>query len=112
MLYDKSNPIKVLNAKRRAIINSYGTDILLLYSSYYQFTDYYLSKGKIKEAELLSRQIIELYPDDDESYGLLPRILVKKGDLKNAIRYYELNDQKMANPLPCRVFNHICILAG
>ena len=89
LLYHKNDPLKVLKAKKEIINISYGTNIILPYNSFYQFADYYLSKGQVNEAEALTKQIIDLYPNNDESYNLMAEVLLKKGDVKNAIKYFE-----------------------
>lgn len=89
LLYHKNDPLKVLKAKKEVINISYGTDIVLPYNAFYQFADYYLSKGQVNEAEALTKQIIDLYPNNDESYNLMAEVLLKKGDVKNAIKYFE-----------------------
>jgi|GEM_PF-1270193 len=94
LLYHKNDPLKVLKAKKSDIIESYGADIVLPYNSFYQFADYYLSKGEINEAEMLTKQIIDVYPNDDESYNLMAEVLIKKGDVKNAIKYFEKAQSK------------------
>ena len=94
LLYHKNDPLEVLKAKNAEIIKSYGVNILLPYNSFYQFADYYLSQGKINDAEVLTKQIIDLYPNDDESYSLMAEVLTKKGDLKNAIKYFEKAQSK------------------
>jgi len=94
ILYHKNDPLKVLKAKKAVINKSYGTDIVLPYNSFYQFTDYYMSKGQINEAERLTEQIIDLYPNDDESYNLMAEVLLKKGDVKNALNYFEKAQSK------------------
>jgi predicted alpha/beta superfamily hydrolase len=94
LLYHKNDPLKVLKAKKADIIKSYGTDIVLPYNSFYQFADYYLSRGEMNGAEMLTRQIIDLYPNDDESYSLMAEVLMKKGDVKNAINYLEKAQSK------------------
>jgi predicted alpha/beta superfamily hydrolase len=94
LLYQKNDPLAVLKAKKADIIKSYGVDIVLPHNSFYQFADYYLSKGNMNDAEVLTRQIIDLYPNDDESYSLMAEILMKKGDVKNAIKYFETAQSK------------------
>ena len=89
LLYHKNDPLKVLKAKKAAIIKSYGADIVLPYNSFYQFADYYLSNGEVNKAEILVKQIINLYPNADEPYSLMAEVLIKKGDLKSAIKYLE-----------------------
>jgi len=89
LLYHKNDPLKVLKAKKADIIKSYGADIVLPYNSFYQFADYYLSNGEVNKAEILINQIINLYPNADEPYSLMAEVLIKKGDLKNAIKYLE-----------------------
>ncbi|WP_316795102.1 tetratricopeptide repeat protein [Pedobacter agri] len=86
--------MKVLKSKKKEIIKSYGTDIALPYNSYYQFADYYLTSGKISEAEELIRQFLNLYPDDDGAYSLMADVLTKKRDIKNAIKYLEKAQSK------------------
>ncbi|RNL53974.1 alpha/beta fold hydrolase [Pedobacter jejuensis] len=85
LLYHKNDPLKVLKSKTKAIIKSFGTDIALPYNSYYQFADYYLTNGKVIEAEELTRQLLNLYPDDEGVYSLMAEVLTKKGDIKSAI---------------------------
>ena len=94
LLYHKSDPLKVLKAKKDLINNSYGSDIVLPYNSFYQFADYNLSKGELDGAETLAKQIVDLYPNDDESYSLMAEILIKKGDVKNALKYFEKAQSK------------------
>jgi pimeloyl-ACP methyl ester carboxylesterase len=94
LLYHKNDPLKVLKGKKADIIKSYGADIVLPYNSFYQFADYYLSEGAMNKAEMLTKQIINLYPNDDESYSLMAEVLIKKGDLRNAIKYLEKAQSK------------------
>lgn len=94
LLYHKNDPLEVLKAKKSDIIKSYGINLELPYNSYYQFADYYLSKGEINGAEKLTKQLIDLYPNDDESYSLMAEVLIKKGDVKNAIKYFEKAQSK------------------
>jgi tetratricopeptide (TPR) repeat protein len=94
LLYHNNDPLKVLKSKKKEIIKSYGTDIALQYNSYYQFADYYLTSGKISEAEELIRQFLNLYPDDDGAYSLMADVLTKKRDIKNAIKYLEKAQSK------------------
>ncbi|MFC4209727.1 tetratricopeptide repeat protein [Pedobacter lithocola] len=92
----KNDPLKVLKLKTQAIIKSFGTDIALPYNSYYQFADYYLTNGKTIEAKELTRQLLNLYPDDDDAYSLMAEVLTKKGDIKNAIICLEKAQSKFS----------------
>ncbi|MCX2481625.1 alpha/beta hydrolase-fold protein [Pedobacter sp. MC2016-15] len=94
LLYHRNDPLNVLKSKKRDIIKSYGTDILLPYNSYYQFADYYLSNAKTIEAEELARQLIDIYPNDDEPYNLMADIQRKKGDIQNAIKFLKKAQSK------------------
>jgi tetratricopeptide (TPR) repeat protein len=94
LLYHKNDPLRVLKEKKSNILKSYDADIVLPYNAFYQFADYYLSKGAINEAEILTNQIIDLYPNDDESYSLMAEVFLKKGNVKDAIKYLEKAQSK------------------
>ena len=38
--------------------------------------------------------IMNLYPNNDESYSLMAQVFIKKGEVKNAIKYLELAQTK------------------
>ncbi|MES2455781.1 MAG: alpha/beta hydrolase-fold protein [Bacteroidota bacterium] len=94
LLFHKSDPLAMLQTKKTDIFGSYGIDMVLPYHVFYQFADYYLSQGNLKGAEILAKQIIDLYPNNDESYSLMAEVLIKKRDLKNAIKYLEKAQSK------------------
>jgi pimeloyl-ACP methyl ester carboxylesterase len=94
LLAHKTDPLQALKAQKNSILRSYGADILLPYNAFYQFADYYLSKGELSNAKILTEQIISLYPNDDESYHLMAEVLMKQGDVTNAIKYLEKAQSK------------------
>lgn len=94
LVYHKKDPLKVLERKKALIAKSYGNDIELPYNSYTQFASYYLSKGETNKAEVLVKQLITLYPNEDESYSLMAEVAIKKGNVKNAIENYKKAQSK------------------
>ncbi|MBE9602360.1 alpha/beta fold hydrolase [Pedobacter sp. MC2016-24] len=94
LLNHKTDPLQALNQQAAHILYSYGTEISIAAIAYYQFADYYLSKGEVNKAEILINRIINLYPNNDESYSLMAQVFIKKGEVKNAIKYLELAQTK------------------
>lgn len=94
LLYNKKDPLDVLQGKKEKIAKSYGNEIELPYNSYAQFASYYLSKGEINKAELLLNRLIKLYPNDDETYSLMAEVAIKRGKFEDAIDYYKKAQSK------------------
>jgi len=94
LLYNKKDPLDVLQGKKEKIAKSYGNEIELPYNSYAQFASYYLSKGEINKAELLLNRLIKLYPHDDETYSLMAEVAIKRGKFEDAIDYYKKAQSK------------------
>lgn len=94
LITHKTDPIKALEKQKDIIEKAYGTDIALPAHAYYQFADYYLSKGQTDKAKLLTEQIIALYPNDDESYALMADVLIKQGDKKGALAALKIAQSK------------------
>lgn len=94
LVYNRSNPLQVLSDKQLKIQQSYGSDIALPRNSFFQFAAYSLSKGNVSEAEILTKQILDVYPNDDESYSLMAEVYLKKGDTRNSIKYFEKAQSK------------------
>ncbi|QJD96494.1 hypothetical protein HH214_11715 [Mucilaginibacter robiniae] len=90
LLMHQTDPIVALQKQKEKIINDYGVDIALPYSVYYQFAKMCLSTNKILQAKQLAEMIINLYPNDDESYALMADVLHKQGNIKGAIQYLQL----------------------
>ncbi|KQR70194.1 alpha/beta hydrolase-fold protein [Pedobacter sp. Leaf176] len=94
LIYHKTSPSVVLKDKKINIAKSYGVNISLPRNALFQFAEYSLSQGKIDDAEALTKNLLNEYPDDEEVYGLMAEIFVKKGDISNAIKYYERAQSK------------------
>ena len=89
LLYSKSNPVTVLKDKKIKIASSYGVNISLPRNSLFQFAEYALSQGKVDDANALAKQLLNEHPNDDEVYGLIAEIFLKRGDTSSAIKNYE-----------------------
>lgn len=94
LLHHKKDAVEVLKKKKMKIIKSYGTDIALPYNSFHQFANHCMSQGKLNEAEILIKQLIDLYPEDDEPYSLMAEVAIKKGNIKNAVKYFKKAQSK------------------
>jgi predicted alpha/beta superfamily hydrolase len=94
LLKQTTDPIDAINKHKIQIEKSYGNNLALPYSCYYQFAKFYIQKGDLVKAKIIGQNIVEQYPDDDETYGMIGEILVKQGDRPAALRYYKLAQSK------------------
>jgi hypothetical protein len=94
LFFHKTDPLEALKIQNQHIYKSYKTKISIPGNAFYQFAEYYLSKGEIDSAKILTAQIIDMYPNDDEAYSLMAQVLIKQGDVKNAVRYLEKAQSK------------------
>ena len=89
LLYHKSNPVAVLKDKQIKISRSYGVNMSLPRNAQFQFAEYARSQGKVDDANVLAKQLLNEYPNYEEVYSLMAEISIKKGDTSNAIKNYE-----------------------
>ncbi|RWY47467.1 alpha/beta hydrolase-fold protein [Mucilaginibacter gilvus] len=94
LLKQTTDPIDAINKQKDQINKSYTSNLALPYSCYYQFAEFYMQKGDLVNAKIIGRDMVEQYPNDDESYALVGEILLKQGDKTAALRYYRLAQGK------------------
>lgn len=94
LLQQKTDAMLAVRRKQEMIRATYGTDIALPYSAYYQFRAFCISKRQLDKAKLLSQELIDQYPDNDESYGLMADVLGMQGNKFEALRYYKMAQSK------------------
>jgi predicted alpha/beta superfamily hydrolase len=94
LLKQTIDPIDAIRKQRKQIKNSYGTALALPYNTYYQFAMFYIQQGNLLKARVIGQDIIEQYPDEDESYSLMAEIFTKQGNKSEALRYYKIAQSK------------------
>lgn len=96
LLQQKTDPMLAIRHKKDFIQSIYGVALAIPYSAYYQFRTFCISQGRLDQAKLLSQDIIDQYPDNDESYGLMADVLGMQGNKSAALQYYRIAQSKSA----------------
>ena len=83
----KVDPITALQHQQARIRQSYGADIALPSTIYYQFVQFYQAKNELEKAKWLTNQLISRHTTDDKPLEMMADIVLKQGNQQAGIAY-------------------------